>query len=1132
MAQWINKSPEKGKNELSFRDILEFAPIGILVFQKDWRIIYVNKNFFHFKGTIDSNPETLIGKSVLEVPIIKDTDVSIQIQSLQFGEGFEITTSSYKRLKGEVISLILKGMPINVNSEFAGGILIIEDVKTSSDSEIQELLIQENLGNIASNLADLFIITDTTGEIKYKPENTPLELELFLEPPQDKMQSLSPKITNRQILELINESNEKSASIEKEISVTKGFKEKIFKVISVPYNFLTGKTNLFSLLINDITDERKRDIETELELKELRRYQQIISTLINAVIGLDDNGNIVFWNEAAYKLFGLTKSEVYGKFIGKIFSTITKPYFEILKQELNNNPLWEGQFKIGENESTARYLLVRMAYINQNKEKLIMILCTDITERAQIEKELRQSEEKFRNIVTNSHEFICTLELDGKINYVNPYFKAVFQYTEEEIYKLNFTDLIDSQYLLSNNFKISELENTTNKSFELPLITKDGQKITVLASFAVVYDLNGIPLYYNALLTDITLQKDAEKDLLLTRSIFEASRDGIALIANKKFILANDSFVEMFGYSTTSEVLNKDPLDFVADEDIVKVANEIKKAEDGREISPEFEFLGKKRNNDTFDVKVSVSLYNVGSEAFIVWVVRNITEEKKSRVALEISEERYRSITENINESFWTAEKIDGKMKVVLYTSAIQKITGYSSESFIKNPDLWHQIIHPDDVEEVIRKMKKFYNDSARKFESFEYRILDTLGNIVWIENKINVIRDKDGKPKKIFGVVTDITMSKRAEENLKKSARELKELNETKDRFISIISHDLRTPFSSILGYTDILLTESDLDEARKRKYIEFIQQSSKSMLALVNSLLDWTRLQTGRIKFEPERINATAIVNNVFEILSGAALQKNIELKSELNKDLYVHADINLLLQVFNNLISNAIKFSNRDSTITVGGELIASERKVKFYVKDEGVGIKKEDLPKLFKIDTKFTTPGTAGEKGSGLGLSLVHDIVLKHGGEIWVESELNKGSTFFFTIPISSTNILLVDDAKTDRLLYSKLFKSLFPEFSIIEASNGKEALEMIKQTSPALVITDHKMPIMTGFDLVKQIAISDLKVKPPIIILSSDINSEVEADYKELGVDYVFKKPVNLTQFKLAVESSLKKVIFS
>jgi len=302
--------------------------------------------------------------------------------------------------------------------------------------------------------------------------------------------------------------------------------------------------------------------------------------------------------------------------------------------------------------------------------------------------------------------------------------------------------------------------------------------------------------------------------------------------------------------------------------------------------------------------------------------------------------------------------------------------------------------------------------------------------------------------------------------------------------------------------------------------------------MLSLLNSLLDWTRLQTGRIKFEPERINVKYIISKSIQILSGAALQKHINLVSDLTKDFYVHADENLLLQVFNNLISNAIKFTKPNGSIKIDANADVEKRRVRFSVKDDGIGIKKEDIAKLFKIDSKFTTTGTEGEKGSGLGLSLVHEIINKHGGDIWVESEFGDGAEFIFTIPVSSTYILLVDDAKMDRVLYSKLLKNLMPNYSVLEAENGRHAIDVIKQYLPALIITDHNMPLMSGYDLVKQLNVTELKYKPPVIILSGDINKSIEEEYKAIGVEYIFQKPVNLGNFKNAIENSLRKAIYT
>jgi CheY-like chemotaxis protein len=236
----------------------------------------------------------------------------------------------------------------------------------------------------------------------------------------------------------------------------------------------------------------------------------------------------------------------------------------------------------------------------------------------------------------------------------------------------------------------------------------------------------------------------------------------------------------------------------------------------------------------------------------------------------------------------------------------------------------------------------------------------------------------------------------------------------------------------------------------------------------------------------------------------------------------------DKNLIIQVFNNLISNAIKFTHNNGSVTISASPSENKRFIKFSVRDTGIGIQPEDLPKLFKVDSKFSTEGTAGEKGSGLGLSLVKEIIEKHGGQIWVESKPGEGSDFQFTLPVASANILIVDDSTTDRLLYSKILKNITPEYEVEVASNGKEALDKILSSPPALVITDHGMPVMNGYEFVKELKKSDIKDKPPIIVLSRDIDRSIATDYHELGVEFVFQKPVNLSSFKQAVEKALLK----
>ena len=1132
MSTSFEKTFEPSRTDISFRDILEFTPVGVLIFQRDWKIKFVNRNFFLFNGVVKDEPENIIGNSIFENRLFYESDIREELNLIKKGETFEKEIIASRTLNGGTVSILLKGAPISFDNEYAGGVLILEDLKIDSAKAKGSLVQSADFQNFLGTFSDFYIVVDNDGIVRVMPPTGIEMYEFLFEPDWSKSVLQTKKISSLLFKKLLENVFSSNKVVTTQIPFIRNHREIPARVTLIPFSDNGLVVNWVILLVKDLSKETEHIGLSEEEISELSKYQQITATIVDGLIGVNKNGKITFWNESASKLFGLTRSEVYGKFLGKIFPRIDEKYFDELKNLVHANNEWRGQLYNGEDESIADIFDVKIGIIGEGDDESVFFLCSPITERIKLEKKLKESEERFRNIVTNSHEFICTLDTRGRITYANPNLLDVFQYTENEIVNLDFTELIDSYYLINEVFDLKSIAEKQLQTIELPLITKHGQRIHVLSSFSVVADISGNIQYYNVILTDITLRKESEKDLMLIRSVFKASQDGIALLSKKRIILVNDSFVQMFNYKSASEILGRNPIDLIDDKDRERVAQMLDLADEGKESPSRFYFTGKKKNFTLFEVENSVSSYEIENEKFTVWILQDVTEEKKAQNALFVSEERYRSITENINESIWTAERQDGKLKTVFYTPAIKKITSYDAESFISNPTLWKDIIHPDYVDETVDKLYKFYSDPARHSDTFEYKIIDTLGNSIWIENRITVVRDRNGKIQKIFGIVSDISLSKRADEELKKSAANLKELNETKDRFISIISHDLRTPFSSILGFTDLLLNDKELDEEGKTQYIQYIQESSKSMLSLVNSLLDWTRLQTGSIKFEPERINVKELIEKSIQILSGSALQKKINLFSLIQKDFYVHADEGLLLQVFNNLISNAIKFTEPGGNIRLDARVNIEKKQIEFSVKDDGVGIRKEDIKKLFKVDTKFTSSGTAGEKGSGLGLSLVHDIIVKHGGEIWVESESGKGSEFIFSIPVASSNILLVDDNSTDRLLYSKLLTSLIPNYKIFNAENGKLALDIIRQASPALVISDHQMPVMSGYDLVKQLNITELKYKPPVIILSGDITKTIEAEYKDLGVEYVFQKPVNLAVFKNAIERSLRKAIFS
>ncbi len=242
--------------------------------------------------------------------------------------------------------------------------------------------------------------------------------------------------------------------------------------------------------------------------------------------------------------------------------------------------------------------------------------------------------------------------------------------------------------------------------------------------------------------------------------------------------------------------------------------------------------------------------------------------------------------------------------------------------------------------------------------------------------------------------------------ELLKTSQTRLEELNATKDKLFSIISHDLKSPFNSILGFSELLIENIQENNTEKSaEMISVIHLAAKHTLNLLDNLLAWSKAQTGQTVIKPEYLSLPPIIQEILDTLNSSALIKNISLSYPISKDIILYADPNMLRTVLRNLVSNAIKFTNSGGKVDIS--TISDQNQIKINVSDNGVGMSEEIRSNLFKIDTTVTTPGTAHEMGSGLGLILCKEFAEKNGGRIWVESEIGKGSTFTFTVPISLT-----------------------------------------------------------------------------------------------------------------------------
>ncbi len=336
--------------------------------------------------------------------------------------------------------------------------------------------------------------------------------------------------------------------------------------------------------------------------------------------------------------------------------------------------------------------------------------------------------------------------------------------------------------------------------------------------------------------------------------------------------------------------------------------------------------------------------------------------------------------------------------------------------NFLNVNPTWEKITGYNKSEIIGKNFKTILiNDFAQKSEK-AFKIFQEKGEINNIHVRL-VRKDKkiidvsyNGKIEKLSNgsfkthcVFNDITSQKKAEQKLIDSEIKLRELNATKDKFFSIIAHDLKNPFNDIIGFTQLLaLNINKYDNNKIEKFADIIHQSSKLAYSLLENLLDWSRTQTGTLQFRPEKLLLNHIINENIELLTSTAKNKGIKIYSELDSDIYVLADKNMLKTIIRNLISNAIKYTNIGGFINIKNYI--DKKFVEVSITDNGIGISSDNINKLFRIDEGFSTTGTENEKGTGLGLILCKEFVERNGGKIWVKSEEEKGSTFTFTLPL--------------------------------------------------------------------------------------------------------------------------------
>ncbi len=393
-------------------------------------------------------------------------------------------------------------------------------------------------------------------------------------------------------------------------------------------------------------------------------------------------------------------------------------------------------------------------------------------------------------------------------------------------------------------------------------------------------------------------------------------------------------------------------------------------------------------------------------------------ELKEIKAKAEASEEKYRLITEQVSDVIWILNI--SKNKFTYKSPSEYKITGYTAEESIQQ-SLKEKLTTESAkrADEIIRvetqKFIKNPNDNAIQVNIFQQKCKD--GSLVWIEISTN-FRYNSANEIEIIGTTRNVGDRIKAEKALKESEAKLRESNNTKDKFFSIIAHDLKSPFNAILGFSNILLeNHKKYDDEKRDELIKLGNSSAKNAFKLLENLLTWSRSQSDGINYSPEKLYLKILLFEIMLDLQGSADKKKITVLDAISENELIYADKNMIATVYRNLISNAIKFTNKNGNIVISSKKQDNSNFIEISVSDTGIGISKDKINDLFRIDKNTSTQGTENETGTGLGLILCKEFVEKHGGKIWVESEIGKGSSFSFTIPYKTNDNEKVAGANT-------------------------------------------------------------------------------------------------------------------
>jgi len=558
-------------------------------------------------------------------------------------------------------------------------------------------------------------------------------------------------------------------------------------------------------------------------------------------------------------------------------------------------------------------------------------------------------------------------------------------------------DIQELDLLLEKHYS----NDTVHYEYETRMKHKNGKWIWVQISGKVIeWDYKNNPIRMVGVIIDITERKEREVVIENSNAQFSSimnSLDAIVYVADMQtyeLLFVNNSLRREIGDVSgkicwqTIQKGQTEPCEFCTNN---KLLNNV--GEPGNPYSWEFQNT---KTGKWYLIKDKAIRWHDGRIVRLE-IATDITESKKAEVALKESEERFRTTFNQAVDPIFIAQVSDNQVPTIYdINQTVTKVLGYTRKELIGKP---MNFVHVNEEKDnIFKRVKSLLGGNQVFFETVAKKKNSTL-----IPIEMSAKRIKIGNKYFLYIVERDISERKKWEKEILESQKRLEEENSNKDKFFSIISHDLKAPFGALLGITQFLQDSYDeMSEQERKEMIHVAKNSANNIFELLDGLLEWSRAKSGRMEFAPSIVNLHESSLHVIQILIQNAKNKNIDISNYIEEGISVFADEKMLRTILRNLLANAIKFTPKDGKIIIESKI--TEEQIEISVSDNGIGMNEKDISKLFKIEVHHTTLGTENESGTGVGLILCQELVENNGGIIWAESELGKGSVFKFTLPI--------------------------------------------------------------------------------------------------------------------------------